>query len=364
MSLESFLDGFDERDWSSAPEGAGPVRFAFVGAGWWTRDFAIPAARTSALCEPTVVVSSSTEKAERVAAENDMPTGITYDQFHDGIAADEYDAVYVCTPNALHLPQVEAAADLGKAVLCEKPMEASAERAERMVAAAADVPLMIAYRMQTEPSIRRMRELVRAGAIGEPAQVIGWMLQPLLDMIPDPDQWRLDPDLAGEGGSVTDLGIYPINTARFVLDRDPVAVTAQTVSKSAGYESVPDERAAFTVEYEDGVLASYAASQNAGNTGGFRVVGTEGAVTHEPAFFEKDERTLTLQRGGSEVEVSYDRPDQMTEEFAYFADRVLSGEPIEPDGVYGAVDVRTIEAVYEAASEGRRVAVDAEVGGH
>jgi len=360
MSLESFLDGFEERDWRTAPDGAGPIRFAFVGAGWWTRDHAIPAARTSTLCEPAVVVSSSTEKAERVAAENGLATGITYEQFHDGAAAAEYDAVYVCTPNALHLQQAEAAAELGKAVLCEKPMEATAERADRMVevAEAADVPLMIAYRMHTEPSIRRMRELVRSGAIGEPAQLIGWMLQPLLEMIPDPDQWRLNPDLAGEGGSVTDLGVYPINTARFVLDRDPVAVTAQTVSTSEGYGSVPDERAAFTLEYEGGVLASYAASQNADNTGGFRVVGTEGSITHEPAFFQEAERTLTLQRGDTEAEVSYDRPDQMTEEFTYFADRLLADEPIEPDGAHGALDVRTIEAVYEAARRGRRVAVD------
>jgi len=54
---------------------------------------------------------------------------ITYDEYHDGVAADAYDAVYVCTPNALHLPYVETAAELGKDVLCEKPMEGSLERA-------------------------------------------------------------------------------------------------------------------------------------------------------------------------------------------------------------------------------------------
>jgi xylose dehydrogenase (NAD/NADP) len=64
-------------------------------------------------------------------------------------------------------------------------MEATAERAERLA----------------------------AGAIGEPAQVMGWTTRPLLEINDDPGQWRLNPDLAGEGGSITDLGIYPINNA-------------------------------------------------------------------------------------------------------------------------------------------------------
>ena len=372
-ALRDVLDGFDRRDWQAADPGDGPVRLAMVGIGWWTREQAIPAVEASELCVTTVAVSGHRGKAEAVV--DDVATveaGVTYEEFVAGEAADAYDAAYVCTPNARHLPYVRAAADHGKDVLCEKPMEASAERAEAMVEACDDagVRLMVGYRMQTEPAIRRARELVRAGLVGEPVHVTGHNAQPLLEMIPDHDQWRLDPDLAGPGTSVTDLGVYPINTARFVLDAEPVAVSATMHSSAEGFERVPDERASFEVEYAGGdgtvrtdgpgekrVLGSFAASQNAARSSRFSVVGTEGAVTLEPAFAMEPRRTLTVARGDASAEVAFEPANQMTEEFDYFADRVLTGREVGPDGAHGLVDVRTIEAVYEAAATGERVEV-------
>jgi hypothetical protein len=71
------------------------------------------------------VVSGSKQKAERTAADvQSVEHGITYDDFHEGVAADVYNAVYICSPSALHLPYAETAAELGKAVLCEKTLEA------------------------------------------------------------------------------------------------------------------------------------------------------------------------------------------------------------------------------------------------
>ena len=369
MDLQDLLDGFGRRDWQSAQPEDGPVRLAMVGIGWWTREQAIPAVEESDLCETTVAVSSSREKAGAVVDEADtVERGITYDEFVEGEATDAYDGVYVATPNALHLPYAEAAADHGKDVLCEKPMEADAERAAAMVEAfdGADARLMVGYRMQTEPAIRRMRELLREGFLGEPAHVTGHMTQRLLSMFDDPDQWRLDPDLAGPGTSVTDLGIYPINTARFVLGADPVAVSATTHSSADAFDRVPDERASFEVEYEasdgggaseagDRVLASFAASQNADRSSSFTVVGTEGEATMAPAFAMEADRSLAVSRGTTAAEFAFEPRDEMTEEFDYFADRILTGGEIVPDGEHGLVDVRTIEAIYEAAETGERV---------
>jgi xylose dehydrogenase (NAD/NADP) len=356
--LERFLTEFDRRDWQETETGT--LRIAMIGLGWWTREFAIPAVAASDLCVTTVAVTGTPEKAERAVAENDsIEHGISYEQFHDGAATDAYDAVYICTPNALHLQYVETAADLGKAVLCEKPMEASVERAEAVAAACeGTVPLMIAYRMQTEPAVRRMRELVEAGVVGEPRQIHGHMSQRLLRIIDDPDQWRLNPDLAGEGASVTDLGIYPINTARFVLGADPQRVSATMTSESGAFDRVPDERAAFQLEFPGGLQATCTASQNNHLTGQFKLVGSEGALTLEPAFFDDDDRELRIDVNGSTTTVDFDSVDQMTEEFEYFADRVLRGEPVEPDGDHGLVDMYAIEAVYEAADRGEWVDVD------
>ena len=357
MELATALEAFSDRDWETTDEGT--VRFALVGLGWWTLDVAVPAIEASERCETTVLVSSTTEKAERLAARHGAEAGLTYDEFHDGAAAEAYDAVYVCTPNALHLDYVETAADLGKAVLCEKPLEASVERAERLVEVAeGEIPLMTAYRMHTEPVVRRAKDLVEAGFIGDPVQVYGNNTQPILEMIPDPDQWRLDSDLSGYGTSVMDLGIYPINTARFILERDPVSASARMSSHNEEFSDVPDEFASFTLTLEDDIPLLCTTSQNAQADTELKITGTEGQIEIQPAFH--GEATLHLSRGDLRVEVENVETDaefEMREEFDYFADRVLSGGDIYPDGRHGLADMRTIAAIHEAAERDETVQI-------
>jgi xylose dehydrogenase (NAD/NADP) len=357
---DAFLGEGTARDWETCEADAvDPVRFAVIGLGWFTRGRALPALEASDRCAPGVTVSGDAAKAERVAAECGAAAGVTYEEFLDGAARDAYDAVYVVTPNALHLEYCRAAAGFGKAVLCEKPLERDAARAAELVNACADVPLMVGYRMRTEPAVRRARELVRAGVVGDPVAVRGHMTQRLLDRIdPNPDQWRLDAELAG-GGALFDLGIYPLNTARFVLDADPVAVTGNVTSTHDAFDEV-EETASFTVAFPDDVHAHCLASHNGRHDSGFAVVGTEGRVALRPAFFQDDDRVLHVSRGDTETTVRFDRVDQIREEFDYFADRVRSGARIAADGAHGLVDVHAMEAVYEASAE--RAWVDVDVG--
>jgi xylose dehydrogenase (NAD/NADP) len=336
MNVTDYLAAFDRRDRQ-------------------TREKAIPAVAGSDLCETTVVVSASREKATEVAGEREnVEAGITDDEFHDGAAADAYDAVYICTPNALHLPYVETAAEYDKAVLCEKPIEATVERAEALVEAASDVTLAVEYRMHVQPAVRMMRELVADGFIGDVAHVHGNMSQRLMEINPDPDQWRLDPDLAGPGGSVTDLGVYSINTTRYVLGEDPLAVSGATWSGTEAFTSIPDERAAFTVEFPDGVLASCSASQNAHRASNLRVIGTDGELLLEDAFLG-GERELTVTRGETTITTGFDQIRETRRSLEHFGDHILTGAPVERDGHHGLVDQRAIDAVYEAAEQGERV---------
>jgi len=353
MDLQEYMDEFTARDWPRAEEGT--VRFAMVGLGWWTMEFAIPATEVLDHLETTVVVSSTTEKAEGVAEDHEsIEHGLTYDEFQDGAATDAYDAVYVATPNALHLPYVEAAAEFDKDILCEKPLEASTERAEQLVEAAEDVTLGVEYRMHVQPAVRMMRELVDAGFVGDVAMVHGNMSQPLLDINDNYDQWRLNPDMAGPGASVTDLGVYSINTTRFVIDEDPVAVTATDWSGHEAFDEVPDERAAFTVEFPDGVVAACTASQNTQETSNLRVIGTEGELLLEDAFLSGD-RELTITRGETTITTEFDGIEETRRSLEYFGDHLLTGTEILGDGEHGLVDQRAIDAVYEAAESGERV---------
>ncbi|ELZ06051.1 D-xylose 1-dehydrogenase Gfo6 [Natrialba asiatica] len=359
--MREWIDTYDERTWQTTDEESGTVRYALIGLGWWTIDVALPAIESSELGEVTVLVSSSSEKADRLAAENDVERGLSYDEFHDGDAADRYDAVYIGTPNAYHLEYAATAASLDKAVLCEKPMEATVERATELVETCerADVPLMIAYRMHTEPAVQRARELIEDGFIGEPVSVYGHNSQPLLEMIPDPDQWRLDPDLSGYGTSVMDLGIYSINTTRYLLQREPVSVRSNMISAHEAFDAVPDERASSLFVFEDDIQMISTASQHAHEDTELKITGTEGQITLQPAFH--GECSMDLSRGDVSISVeheTFDAEAEMREEFDYFADRLLGEREIYPDGHHGLGDMRIIEALHESADRGDVVTLD------
>ncbi|RRJ33681.1 D-xylose 1-dehydrogenase Gfo6 [Halocatena pleomorpha] len=350
-----WIDSYETRRWQSTTEGT--VRYALLGLGWWTVDVALPAIAASELGEVTVLVSSSTDKAERIAAENGVDRGLNYEEFHDGVATDAYDAVYVGTPNAYHLEYVETAAAHGKDVLCEKPMESTVERAQQMVeqCEAAGTDLMIGYRMHTDPAVQRAKELIEDGFLGEPVSVRGHNSQPLLEMIPDPDQWRLDPDRTGYGTTVMDLGIYSINTARFLLDRDPIAVQSRQVSTHDAFDDVPDERTASLLIFEDCEMVS-TASQNAYEDTRLTITGTQGQIELRPAFH--GECGLHLSRNDLSIDVTHETFDaerETTELFDYFSDRLLTDGDIYPDGRHGLVDMRVIEAIYEAAETDGRI---------
>jgi len=351
------LDSFSGRDWEK-PTDADPIRFAMVGLGWWTREQAIPAVEDAEYCTTTTLVSSSTEKAEDVAADLEgIEATLTYDEYADGAASDAYDAVYVCTPNGLHRGHVEAAAAHDRAVLCEKPLEATVEDARATVDACreADVPLMVAYRLQTEPAVRRARELIRDGAIGDVVSVVGHMSDRILGAV-DETSWRFDPDLAG-GTTLNDIGIYPLNTIRFVLDEDPQAVYARTESEQPAFEGT-DEHGAFQVEFLGGTLASCTVSHSAALASSLRFVGTDGELSIEGLFFPTTRKVLRVSGPGIEREYRPDPVDQMCEEFDYFANRLQRGLDPEPDGEHSMVDMRAIRALYESAESGERVELD------
>jgi xylose dehydrogenase (NAD/NADP) len=360
MELDHLTEGFDARDWQNVTETDDPVRFAMIGLGWWTREQAMPAVAASNLSETTVVVSSDLKKAKSVAESSEtVEEAIKYEEFHDGAASDAYDAVYVVTPNARHLPFVKTAAELGKAILCEKPMEATIDRAQEIVDVCEehDATLMIAYRMHTEPAVRRAKDLINAGYVGDPVFVHGNMTEPILELVSDPDQWRLDWDLSG-GCATMDIGIYPINTTRFLLDADPVRVTGSVGSVHKEFDDVPDEHSAFQVDFPDNVFALCTASQNAHMASHIRVTGTAGELLVEPAFYPWDDRKLTISHGGTAMNIEFEQVDQMQEEFEYFSHCLLTGTEPYADGEHGLTDIETIKGVYESAESGLWVDLD------
>jgi len=363
MDLQALVDAASSRDWDTEPDGS--VSFAVVGLGNYARNVSIPAIQAGDYGEVGAVVSGDHDKAARIAEAHDA-VAMSYEQYAEGEATAAYDAVYVATPNRLHLDHVRTAAEYGKHVICEKPLEATSERAEAAVEAceSADVMLMTAYRMQADPVVRALATFVSEGGIGEPAKVMGEFTFPVLAGSKGPDQWRLDVELAG-GGALMDVGVYPLNTARYLLGADPVAVggMATATEPFGSRPSDPecarfaDEHVHFTVEFPPGVIGDFTASFSGSADSWLELVGNEGRIRVENAFVPGGERELTVETGDGTVELAGLGADETREEFDYFAHCLLTGTPPEPDGVDGLVDVQVMGAVYEAAAAGQRVDV-------
>ncbi|WP_423995770.1 D-xylose 1-dehydrogenase Gfo6 [Halorubrum trapanicum] len=356
-AFAEYLDEFTRRDWETLEPDAvtDPVRVAVVGLGWFAREWALPGIARSAYTDATVVTDVDAAAVESVAAERDL-TGVTPDEFRSGAVADEYDAVYIATPNATHLEYVEAAADQGKAVLCEKPLEVTPDRARRLVSACrdADVPLMVGYRMQTDPAVRRLRDLLDAGVAGDVVHIHATMSQTMLgELGSDTDQWRLDPELSG-GCAVMDLGVYPLNTTRFVLREDPVRVSGRTRSEHAAFADV-DEHASFRLAFPGDVDAFCTVSQNAQHASRLEITGTEARLILDPAFYEREDRGFAVVRDGTRADLDFDQVHQIEEEFAYFGHQLLAGEPFHADGEHALTDMDALAGVYESAETGAPV---------
>jgi predicted dehydrogenase len=354
MALDDYFEAFTRRDWQTSTDGH--IRIAILGLGGFARDRALPAIRDSQFCEATVLVSSSPETAADLAEEFSVDHVLDYEEFHEGNSSDAYDAVYVATPPALHEPYTETAADLGKHVLCEKPLAAELAAAERMVeiCARADVVLMTAYRLRTEPAVRRMREVIADGVIGDPIQIHGGFSSRLLDHA-GPDSWRLNPAIAG-GGALMDLGVYPLNTSRFLLDADPVAVQADTTSGEPPFDRV-EKHAAVQLAFPDGSTASCTASFDAHPDSRLQVLGTDGQVLITAPFGGDVSQEVIVERDGTATRYVGPPVDEVREEFDYFAHCILTDMACETAGEDGLTDLEIIEAAYDSATTGERVSL-------
>ncbi|MBD0275419.1 MAG: Gfo/Idh/MocA family oxidoreductase, partial [Acetobacteraceae bacterium] len=189
------------------------VGFALVGLGRLTLEELLPAFAECRYARPVALVSGTPEKARLVAAQYGIKPEAVYGYADIPRLREngEVRAVYVVTPNSLHREQVEAAAAAGKHVLCEKPMATSSADARAMIAACdrARVKLMVAYRIQYEPHNREVMRMLRSGEFGAARLIETNNCQ----VQGDPSQWRMKKALAG-GGSLPDVGVYCLNTAR------------------------------------------------------------------------------------------------------------------------------------------------------
>jgi predicted dehydrogenase len=256
--------------------------------------------------------------------------------------------VYIAVPNSGHREFTERAARAGVHVLCEKPMAETVEDCAAMIAVCNEhnVRLMIAYRLHFDEANLRAIELVQSGKLGNPRIFTSVFSQQVR-----PDDVRTKRELAG--GAVFDMGVYPINAARYLFGAEPDEVFATSFSTDERMHGV-DETTTAILRFPGGRVAQLTASLCAAHVSTYRVIGTEGDLRVEPAFgMGKLEHHLTLD--GKTTTYRFSAHDQFAPELVAFSNCILSGTEPEPSGEEGLADVRIVQAIFESARSGKVV---------
>ena len=331
------------------------VGFAILGLGRLSLGEILPAFAACHQARPVALISGDADKARVVGGQYGIRADRILDYSDIGRLADfrEVGAVYVVTPNGLHREHVQAAANAGKHVLCEKPMANTSDEARRMAAAcrSAGVKLMIAYRCQYEPYNRAAIDLIRSGALGAVRLVEATNTQ-----VQGPaDQWRLKAPMAG-GGVLPDIGLYCLNGARAMLGEEPVEVFGRIVRPPGDPRyDVLDETIAFMLRFPSGALANCAASYGAHESKDMRLRLERGWIDLENAFAYKGQRMRVAQRQG-DIECVEDRRipagNQFANEIDHFAGCIMHDRTPRTPGEEGVRDHVIMEAIYRSAREG------------
>jgi 1,5-anhydro-D-fructose reductase (1,5-anhydro-D-mannitol-forming) len=329
----------------------GTVRWGLIGATTIAREWMIAAIRAEK-GESAGVMSANATRGATYAAEHAIPLATTsLDELFGHV-----DAVYVATTNDLHHGQVLAAAKAGKHVLCEKPLALNLKQAREMVAGckAAGVVMATNHHLRNAATYRAMRAAIRQGRVGRPlfARVCHAVY------LPEHLQgWRIKDPKTG-AGAVMDLTVHDTDTLRFVLDDEPVAVTAMIQQAGMGEGDIEDG-VLGVARFKSGLLAHfYDAFTSRYAKTAFEVHGSEGSLFGENCMTQRPIGTVTLRNKDGEAplplvhENLYERSVR-----AFHAAIRGEGQP-SATGEDGVRSMAMAIATLEAAHSGRETPVE------
>lgn len=236
---------------------------------------------------------------------------------HELIHHPEVGLVYVATPPSSHREYVLAAAAAGKHVLVEKPMGLSTAEDQRMIEACqnAGVQLFVSYYRRFHPHIRRIKQLLEEGTIGNPVWArVDYAQAPR----PGHDWgWRVRPDISG-GGLALDILSHRIDLLNYLLGK-PLTAHGQTTPEriASGEEST-----LLVIPYAGGALATVSGDFLTGRNEDRLVIhATRGSLVVETL----DQCRLVMHKDGRVEEFAFDRPPAPHSGLVRHIEAVLAG---------------------------------------
>jgi len=307
----------------------------------------IPAIRASARSELTAVASRTPETAQAYAAEWQIPRALGS---YEALVNDpDVDVLYIPLPNHLHADWTVKALEAGKHVLCEKPLALSVEEVDRIADASRRTGKAAAeaFMYRHHPLTEAAQAAVSSGVLGTVTMYRGAFTFALTRE----GDVRLNPAMGG--GSLWDVGCYPLSYANLLADAAPIEVVGWQRTSPGGI----DMEFFAMMRYASGAVAQF----DSGFAGPFRaemeVVGTAGVLRIGRPFKADEQSGLSLLRGDGVESLPCAADAAYTGEIADMESAALDGRPPRVSLAESRRTVRTIAALYESARSGRPVAV-------
>lgn len=280
------------------------------------------------------------EAAEKLGER--CPGATIYRDYRELLASGNVEAISICTPPSTHEEIAVAALEKGIHVLCEKPLAHTLEAADRIAKAQrqSSALLMTAFRHRFLPGIRKMKEWIDGGRIGEPVYFSNTFCGPAFFM---QDRWFSKRAIAG-GGCMMDTSSHSVDLFRFLCGE---IVEQHAVTHTALEGIDVEDSSILVVKSATGILGTLTATWVAGTgVAELQVMGQKGRIVYD--YLKVNE--IRIQTTGStewEVE-SVGFEGGFEEEIAHFLAVIRQGRPLECTLEDGLRALEVIHHVYSS----------------
>jgi predicted dehydrogenase len=261
------------------------IHWGIIGTGWIANQFA-SGLKLLPEAELVAVGSRSAMSAARFGEQFDVPR--RYDSYEMLVDDPGVDVVYVATPNPVHKENCFLCLGAGKPVLVEKPFAVNARDAQEVMRLARAKQLFIMEAMWTRffPAMVELRRLLADRVIGDLQMLIADLS---IRFEFDPRDRRFDPELGG--GSLLDLGVYPLSLASMIFGpKPPTRLSSLAELGSSGV----DEQAAVVLGYDGGRLAVVSSSLRVDSPVEAWIMGSKGRIRIHPWWIKPSQLTVSV----------------------------------------------------------------------
>ncbi|MCQ3937279.1 MAG: gfo/Idh/MocA family oxidoreductase [Chloroflexi bacterium] len=287
--------------------------------------------------------SRSLAAAEAYAREWEIPRA--YGSYEAMLADPEIDVVYNSLPNHLHAEWTIKALRAGKHVLCEKPLALSLAEVDAMSAAAQETGRVLAeaFMYRHHPQTLKAREIVDGGALGELRLIKGAFTFTLTRE----GNYRTVKEMGG--GSLWDVGCYPISFARMIVGEEPLEVFGWQVEGPGG----TDESFFGELRFGGGVHAQFDCGFKSHYRSYIEIVGTEGVLNISNPFKPGIKSEIQLTRGDETQTIKIKGQELYSGEVEDMCDAILNGKPPRVSLTDSRGNIAAILGLLESAQTGR-----------